>query len=73
MTCLSFQQQKTAGKSNASKTSRKSANLPFPTYKATISRYGIYKSQAVGHINFNEDLTDPVYKSLTAVWDKVFR
>ena len=56
-----------------SATGRKSVGLHWGTYRATVSREGIYKSPSYGQINFNEDLTDPIYKCLTIVWDRVFR
>ena len=60
-------------KANESATGRKSTGLHFSTYRATVNRQGVFKSPSYGQINFNEDLTDPIYRCLTIVWDRVFR
>ena len=65
--------QHNSDKASDSATGRKSVGLHFCTYRATVNRDGVFKSPACGQINFNEDLTDPIYKCLTIVWDRVFR
>ena len=46
---------------------------PWPTYKATTLRFGAFKSGAYGIVDFNADLSGPVYSALTVIWDRVFK
>lgn len=43
------------------------------TYRATTRRYGVYTSPTYGPVDFNEDLAEPMYRSMTIVWDRAFR
>jgi len=34
---------------------------------------GTFMSRAAGLIDFNSDLVGPMYESITAVWDRIFK
>lgn len=42
------------------------------TYRATCKRNGMYSSPTAGMINFNEELSEPVYRLLSVNWDNFF-
>ncbi|XP_006822032.2 uncharacterized protein LOC102804676 [Saccoglossus kowalevskii] len=42
------------------------------TYRATVNRDGVYNSPTAGAIDFNQDLSEPVYSSIVIEWDKLF-
>ncbi|XP_041039192.1 uncharacterized protein LOC121275693 isoform X2 [Carcharodon carcharias] len=45
---------------------------PYPTYKATCDRNGTFTSPSFGTIDFNEELTHPMFTPLMVVWSEVF-
>ncbi|WAR13066.1 hypothetical protein MAR_027246, partial [Mya arenaria] len=51
---------------------RREGGLHFMTYKATTRRNGVYTSPTFGPVDFNEDLAEPMYRSMTIVWDRAF-
>jgi hypothetical protein len=55
------------------KENRQAGGLHFSTYCATVRRQGVFRSPAHGNVNFNQDLTEPMYTSISIIWDKVFR
>lgn len=55
------------------KENKQAGGLHWCTYRATVRRQGVYSSPTYGQVNFNEDLTAPMYNSISIVWDKVFR
>lgn len=42
------------------------------TYRATCRRNGMYSSPTAGMINFNEELSEPVYRLISVNWDNFF-
>ncbi|XP_069771224.1 uncharacterized protein [Narcine bancroftii] len=52
--------------------SRLPIGYPYPTYKATCSRNGIFSSSACGSIDFNEELSHPLLTSVQVIWNEVF-
>uniref|UniRef100_A0A8W8KI25 FHA domain-containing protein n=1 Tax=Magallana gigas TaxID=29159 RepID=A0A8W8KI25_MAGGI len=54
------------------KENKQAGGLHWCTYRATVRRQGVYSSPTYGQVNFNEDLTAPMYNSISIVWDKVF-
>ena len=55
------------------KKNRKAGGLTQGTYKAVCRRGGVYKSAALGNINFNDELSGPLYREISIAWDKVFK
>ncbi|KAH3768967.1 hypothetical protein DPMN_170188 [Dreissena polymorpha] len=51
---------------------KRSGGLQFPTYRATVRRQGVFTSPSYGPVDFNEDLAEPMYRSMTIVWDRAF-
>ncbi|KAI8519739.1 hypothetical protein Bbelb_029960 [Branchiostoma belcheri] len=54
------------------KENRQAGGLHYSTYKATVRRSGVYKSPTYGPIDMNEDLSSPLYNTITISWQKVF-
>ena len=46
--------------------------LSYATYKATVQRMGVFNSIAAGPVNFNEDLSNPLWHHITVCWIEVF-
>jgi hypothetical protein len=46
--------------------------LYWATYKATVRRNGVF-SGSRGPRDFNQELTEPIYKSLATTWEKAFQ
>nr|XP_013800790.1 PREDICTED: uncharacterized protein LOC106486693 [Apteryx mantelli mantelli] len=46
---------------------------PYATYRAVCARQGVYSSVACGFIDFNEQLTEPIYSTISMTWNEVFR
>jgi hypothetical protein len=42
------------------------------TYRATCRRNGMYSSPTAGMINFNEELSEPIYRLISVNWDNFF-
>ncbi|XP_045194118.2 uncharacterized protein LOC123549787 [Mercenaria mercenaria] len=51
---------------------KRSGGLHWATYRATVRRQGVYTSGSYGSVDFNEDLAEPMYRSMTIVWDRAF-
>lgn len=51
---------------------RNESGLFWATYKATVRRYGAFQG-ASGPRDFNQELTDPIYKQLASTWEKAFQ
>ncbi|XP_068789696.1 uncharacterized protein [Struthio camelus] len=45
---------------------------PYATYRAVCARQGVYSSVACGFIDFNEQLTEPIYSTISMTWNEVF-
>ncbi|XP_062426717.1 uncharacterized protein LOC134137583 isoform X2 [Rhea pennata] len=45
---------------------------PYATYRAVCARQGVYSSVACGFIDFNEQLTEPIYSTISMTWNDVF-
>ncbi|XP_070574602.1 myosin-2 heavy chain-like isoform X2 [Ptychodera flava] len=58
--------------SKVNKENRSVGGLHWATYKATVKRNGAYNSATAGPIDFNQDLSEPMYSSIMIQWDKVF-
>ncbi|KAM3415957.1 hypothetical protein BST61_g9447 [Cercospora zeina] len=46
--------------------------LHWGTYRATVRRSGVFSGSA-GPRDFNSDLTEPIYRQLATIWEKVFQ
>ncbi|XP_033730770.1 uncharacterized protein LOC117320229, partial [Pecten maximus] len=46
--------------------------LHWKAYQCTVRRQGVYKSPTYGAIDFNEQLSEPMYRCISVCWDKVF-
>ncbi|XP_010226319.1 PREDICTED: uncharacterized protein LOC104580510 [Tinamus guttatus] len=44
----------------------------YATYRAVCARNGVYSSVACGVVDFNEQLTEPIYSSISVAWNEVF-
>ncbi|XP_062595856.1 uncharacterized protein LOC134257231 [Saccostrea cucullata] len=55
------------------KENKQAGGLHWCVYRATVQRHGVFQSPTYGPVNFNEDLTAPMYTRISIVWDKVFR
>ncbi|KAI2638238.1 hypothetical protein GGS21DRAFT_510278 [Xylaria nigripes] len=51
---------------------RSEGGLAWSTYKATVRRMGVYGG-ASGHRDFNQDLFDPIFRSLANSWEQAFQ
>ncbi|XP_062567678.1 nuclear GTPase SLIP-GC-like [Saccostrea cucullata] len=58
--------------SPVNKENKQAGGLQFCAYRATVQRHGVFQSPTYGPVNFNEDLTAPMYSRISIVWDKVF-
>ncbi|EOA88473.1 uncharacterized protein SETTUDRAFT_107546 [Exserohilum turcica Et28A] len=47
--------------------------LVWSSYKAVISRYGVFESSAAGKRDFNSDLVGPIMKRLPTAWERTFQ
>jgi hypothetical protein len=43
--------------------------LSWSTYLATVIRYGVYNSRSTGHIDFNQELSNPVEENIACSWN----
>ncbi|XP_048745844.2 uncharacterized protein LOC125658551 isoform X2 [Ostrea edulis] len=57
---------------SVNKENKQAGGLHWCTYRATVRRQGVFTSPSYGNVNFNQDLTEPMYTSISIVWDKVF-
>lgn len=58
---------------NASKNySHLSGRLHFMTYRAAMSRSGLFQSPTFGLVDFNGTLSKPIFDSSSATWNQVF-
>ncbi|XP_060079931.1 serine-rich adhesin for platelets-like [Ylistrum balloti] len=46
--------------------------LHWKTYQCVVNRHGVFNSKTYGPINFNEQLSEPMYRCISVCWDKVF-
>ncbi|XP_021368917.1 uncharacterized protein LOC110460370 isoform X2 [Mizuhopecten yessoensis] len=46
--------------------------LHWKTYQCAVRRQGVYNSKTFGNIDFNEQLSEPMYRCISVCWDKVF-
>ncbi|KAF2212230.1 hypothetical protein CERZMDRAFT_67917 [Cercospora zeae-maydis SCOH1-5] len=46
--------------------------LHWSTYRATVRRSGVFSGSA-GPRDFNAELTEPIYRQLATIWEKVFQ
>ncbi|XP_069113087.1 microtubule-associated protein futsch-like [Argopecten irradians] len=58
--------------STPNKEVRSEGGLHWKTYQCTVRRQGVYKSPTYGAIDFNEQLSEPMYRCISVCWDKVF-
>ncbi|XP_061188894.1 uncharacterized protein LOC133197070 [Saccostrea echinata] len=65
-------EQATKWGSPMNKENKQAGGLHWCTYRAAVQRQGVYQSPSYGPVNFNEDLTAPMYTRISIVWDKVF-
>ncbi|KAI1435391.1 hypothetical protein GGR50DRAFT_703194 [Xylaria sp. CBS 124048] len=62
----------TPGTVNSWGVARNQGGLAYQTYKATVRRRGVYTGVS-GFRDFNQDLIDPIYRSLANDWEQAFQ